>query len=242
MISQRKNSYTKINNSSTLFIILILVCVVELSPVLIKKRLCPNENFCSCNWDKRKIECSIIDNMTSLLSFNHSIFNFSNKSYKNFSEIYLNNLIVLDLSFFKGSTFSSKFKLSINLIKHIGKHFISNISGLNYLEITYSDLKQIESGAFDFLNVKSLTFTAKEKNFPININIFGQELTVNSLHLDFNSLSFMKKVFWNGNVEWLSLALKRKFKSNFLKNIDPNTFTSNESDMLLSREELIKYW
>jgi hypothetical protein len=226
-----------------LYLLLGLVTFVRSSPVLIRKRVCHNEHYCSCNWDNRKIECYYTENtqQANAFMFNPVPFDFSNKSFTNFTEIYLSNLPRVDQGFFRGSNFSNKFKLNIQVVKQIGKHFLANINGLKYLELAYTELKQIDAEAFDFLNCKSISLTAIDKNYPLNLNVFGSDLIIGSLQLDFNNLNPMKSVFINSDVEWLSLALKKRFNSNYLMKFG-NNVSLTESDIVFSREHLIKYW
>lgn len=229
-----------------LIVLLILVWArgtIE-SPVLVHRRACPNAELCHCDWESRLLECSLVDNMTTTTqSFFVNGFNLRNRSLLEFDQIRLNNLAYLNQSFFAHSNFSFGFRLTINSIRHVAKRSFYNLTGMKILEISHVDLRQIEPASFDHMSCKQMIINALDKNFPINLNTFGSHVSIDLLQLNFNGLLFTRKVFLNGNLEWLSLALKKKFNSNYINtHIDVNINLGADLDVMFSRDELINHW
>lgn len=197
-----------------------------------RKRYCPNENFCNCNWETKRFECSCKSNECRnsfrLPSDENFQFTFANRSYKFFNEIHINNIERFDHTYFLDTKFASEFKLSIQATKYLEKHFLSNITGLQNLEIIYNDLIKIEPLAFDYLRCGTFSFLSMGKNFPLNLNSFGPNTDINNLLLDFHSSNYLTKLFINSNPDWLIL----KSKIDLL----------NYSTYSLTKQQLNRHW
>jgi hypothetical protein len=235
----------KLEALTTLALLLTALTYTQASPVLNRKRTCPNEQYCSCDWDSRRINCYLAEHMLAAYATAAAPpFDFANKSLVAFTEICVSNVPRVERSFFHAAQFAAKFKLSVQAVRMLGRHFAANLTGLRHLEVAYSDLRQVDAETFDHMDCKSIRVTASDKNWPMNLNVFGDGLSSGSLLLDFNNLNMLKSVFVNADVGWLSLALKKRFNSNYMKlggGVRRN-LSRDEFDVAFTREDLIKHW
>lgn len=232
-------------------ILTIIFLLVHFTPLvwmlLVRKRtMCPNESYCECNWEAKKIECmcksdeckvSPSEVAMHLNEYNYNefrreeSFTFENRSLVDFKEIYINNIIKYESSFFRNAQFAPQFRLSIQSIRELKRNLLANMTGLNYLEIIYFDLAQVDVGAFEHLKCETFSFIALGKNYNLNLNQFGPGTEINSLILDFHSTHAMSTIFVNTEPEWT-------FVESQLAKMKPGRL----GDVPLSKQQLLKYW
>ncbi|RNA34243.1 hypothetical protein BpHYR1_000072 [Brachionus plicatilis] len=175
--------------------------------------ICPNEKFCKCNWEFMRIECYCrTDECRNALSINSyqsqeqkNPYQFRNKNYRQFKEVYLNEIERLDKSYFYNATFSDSLKLSVQFPNILGQNFLSDLASINNLEIIYSNLVLIEPDAFDHLICDTLSFISLGDNYPLDIKSFGKETFLKNLNLDYHSSNNLKSLFVSNSPGWKSL-------------------------------------
>ncbi|CAF0850858.1 unnamed protein product [Brachionus calyciflorus] len=216
--------------------ILALSSLIGLANLAAVHKICPNENFCKCNWESKRIECFCkTDECRNALAINShqtdkekSLFKFTNKTYQQFKEIYINEVERIDQSFFINTLFSRDIKLSIQLSNIIGANLLANLTRIKNLEIIYTNLYLIEPNAFNYLTCETLSFISLGDNYEIDIKSFGDEAHIDSLVLDYHTSNYLKSLFINTSPGWKAL----KHQINLL----------NLVNYSLTKQQLNRYW
>lgn len=174
---------------------------------------CPNEKFCKCNWELMRIECYCrTDECRNALSINSYQtqeqklpYQFFNKNFNQFKEIYINEIERLDKSYFQNASFSDDIKFSIQFPNILGQSFLSDFSSIKNLEIIYTNLVLIEPDAFDHLNCDTFSFISLGDNYALDIKSFGKQTFIKNLNLDYHSSNNLKSLFFSQSPGWKSL-------------------------------------
>jgi hypothetical protein len=176
------------------------------SPVLKRKRTCPNEQFCNCNWDIKRIECSCKStecketsphSSNSNSSQTASSLSFANKSLSSFNELYISGIERISRTLFANTVLSSQFRMSMHTPKVIERRSLFNLRGLDSVEIIYNGFKLIEEKAFEGLKCDILSMVSLAKNVPFAVDMLGGSTTrINTLILDYHSSNALEQVFY----------------------------------------------
>jgi hypothetical protein len=174
------------------------------SPVLKRTRICPNDQFCNCNWDIKRIECSCkskeckeTSHSPNTNSTTTSSLSFANKSLSSFNELYISGIDRISRTLFANAKLSSQFRMSLHTPKTIERRALFNLRGLDSVEIIYNGFKLVEEKAFEGLKCDMLSMVSLAKNMPFAIDMFGGLTTrINTLILDYHSSSTLEQIFY----------------------------------------------
>ena len=209
------------------YIIILFQFLNELdsSPVK-KKRNCPLKE-CECNWETRKVECLCkTDDCKNAYSpeFNTAqqeltSFNFSNKNLKLFEDIHISNVERYDRNYFRDSTFSNEFSLTLESVRKIEKEAFADLNGLVNFKIIYNELDLVDPNAFN-LKCDVFTLVSEGKGYEINLNVFSENTGINKLVLDYHSSNKIESIFTNSNFD--TSENKLELKDQILKHWSSN--------------------